>query len=432
MSTPRIVPAFDEVEDGEARVGLRVEGVAIEQLALERREEALAHGVVVGIAHTAHRRPDAGLATAPAEGERRVLAALIRVMNHRGRSALRDGHVERGQDELGAEMGFHRPADDAATPRVEHDGEIQEAARREFSVDARRAVRAARHPVNRVNVRRQLHIGPRPRRQRSLPPRVVPAGGDTQHAAHGGDRMDGLVCGHELESLDGIALVSRANQAAAFERIARSSRSCRFSRRSRRSSSCSSVVRPSVRWPASSAACFTQFRIAWAEGSNSRPSSSGVRPCRTNSIICRRNAGGYARWLFGIVDAPFRPNHGVSTQPGQLHLHQTHTSTDMGCPPSRPHISQETLSGAATARERIMHGSDWMMVAIQANADAYYEDFQGVFQGVEKKSPGVTKQFFVANAVPTSVWPPAALRASASTNNSVAAAGRRAGWTTRR
>src|SRR5207302_5757668 len=141
----------------------------------------------------------------------------------------------------------------------------------------------------------------------------------TQHAAHGGDLMDGLVCGHELESLDGIVLVSRANQAAAFERIARSSRSCRFSRRSRRSSSCSSVVRPSVRSPASRAACFTQFRIAWAEGSNSRPSSSGVRPCRTNSIICRRNAGGYARWLFGIVDAPFRPNHGVSTKPGQLH-----------------------------------------------------------------------------------------------------------------
>src|SRR5438094_851281 len=387
MSTPRVVPAFDEVEDGAARVGLGAEAFAIEQLALERREEALAHGVVVGIAHTAHRRPDAGLATAPAEGERRVLAALIRVMNHLGRSALRDGHVERGQDELGAEVGFHRPADDPATPRVEHDGEIQEAgprrdvrdvrdpqpigagrrelavdeirgrprrlvshrrverfptahalhaggphepgdalaadleaARREFSVDAWCAVRAARHPVNRVDVRRQLPIGPRPRRQRALPPRVVPAGGDTQHAAHGGDLMDGLVCGHELESLDGIVLVSRANQAAAFERIARSSRSCRFSRRSRRSSSCSSVVRPSVRSPASRAACFTQFRIAWAEGSNSPPSSSGVRPCRTNSIICRRNAGGYARWLLGIVDAPFRPNHGVSTKPGQLQI----------------------------------------------------------------------------------------------------------------
>src|SRR6266404_8295071 len=52
MSTPWVVPAFDEVEDGEARVGLRAEAFAIEQLALERREEALAPGVVVGIAHT--------------------------------------------------------------------------------------------------------------------------------------------------------------------------------------------------------------------------------------------------------------------------------------------------------------------------------------------------------------------------------------------
>src|SRR5256885_15184881 len=118
MSTPRVVPAFDEVEDGAARVGLGAEAFAIEQLAVERREEPLAIGVVVGIALTAHRRSDAGLATAPAEGERRVLAALIRVMNHLGRSPLRDGHVERGQDELSAKMRFHRPADDAATPRV--------------------------------------------------------------------------------------------------------------------------------------------------------------------------------------------------------------------------------------------------------------------------------------------------------------------------
>src|SRR6058998_2435842 len=82
MATPRIVPAFDEVEEGEARSGLRAEGFAIEQLALERREEALAHGVVVGIAHTAHRRPDAGLATATAEGERRVLPKLNRSSQH--------------------------------------------------------------------------------------------------------------------------------------------------------------------------------------------------------------------------------------------------------------------------------------------------------------------------------------------------------------
>jgi hypothetical protein len=31
--------------------------------------------------------------------------------------------------------------------------------------------------------------------------------------------------------------------------------------------------------------------IAGADGSNSFASSSGVRPARTNSIICRRNSG---------------------------------------------------------------------------------------------------------------------------------------------
>src|SRR6266540_4222655 len=161
----------------------------------------------------------------------------------------------------------------------------------------------------------ELHIRPRTERERPLAPRVVSARGDTQDAAHGGDRMDGLVCRHELESLDGIVLVSRANQAAAFDRIARSSRSWRTSRRSRRNSSRSSAVSPSVRSPASRAVCFTQFRIACAEGSNWRPSSSGVRPFRTNSMRRRRNSGAYGRWLFGIVDAPFRPNHGVSTKP---------------------------------------------------------------------------------------------------------------------
>jgi len=32
------------------------------------------------------------------------------------------------------------------------------------------------------------------------------------------------------------------------------------------------------------------------------------------------NSGGYGPWLFGIVDAPFCANSGVSTKPGQLHM----------------------------------------------------------------------------------------------------------------
>src|SRR5207253_4474850 len=141
----------------------------------------------------------------------------------------------------------------------------------ELGMDPRRAVRPARVAVHRFDLSGHLHIGPRARRERALAPRVIPAGGDTQRATQGGHGMQGLMCGHELESLDGIEVVSRANQAAAFLRISRSSRSARFSRRSRRTSSCSTVVSPSWRRPASRSACRTQFRIAWAEGSNWRP-----------------------------------------------------------------------------------------------------------------------------------------------------------------
>jgi hypothetical protein len=54
-----------------------------------------------------------------------------------------------------------------------------------------------------------------------------------------------------------------------------SSRSTRTSLRRRRTSSFSSVGRPSERRPSSRAACTTQFRMALAEGSNLRASSSG-------------------------------------------------------------------------------------------------------------------------------------------------------------
>src|SRR5438128_2661894 len=127
MTASGIVPAFDEVDDSEGRVGLRAEVLPIEQLALEGPEEALAQRVVVRVADRTHGRPDAGLATPLAEGHRGVLAALIRVMNDVRRPTLRDGHLQRGQDELSPEMGFHRPADHASAPDIEDDGEIEEA-----------------------------------------------------------------------------------------------------------------------------------------------------------------------------------------------------------------------------------------------------------------------------------------------------------------
>jgi hypothetical protein len=122
-----------------------------------------------------------------------------------------------------------------------------------------------------------------------------------------------------LESLDGSASVSRANQTAAFRRISRSSRSALFSRRRRRTSSRSSVVRPSARRPASRSACRSQFRIVWADGSNCRPSSSGVRPVRASSTRRARSWGGYGGRVFGIVDSLLPPRGTVSTEAGQLH-----------------------------------------------------------------------------------------------------------------
>src|SRR6516162_8099655 len=121
--------------------------------------------------------------------------------------------------------------------------------------------------------------------------RALAAGGDTQDPAHGGDREFGLIFAHEPEPFDGIVFVSRANQAAAFERISLSSLSWRFSRLSWLSSSRSAVVRPSPRRPASHSACPTQFLIDCAVGSNSCASSSGERPARTSSTIWRRNSG---------------------------------------------------------------------------------------------------------------------------------------------
>ena len=56
----RVVPALDPFEHGHPGLGLAPEAPAIEQLAFQRSEEALGHGVVVGISDRsrAHERSD--------------------------------------------------------------------------------------------------------------------------------------------------------------------------------------------------------------------------------------------------------------------------------------------------------------------------------------------------------------------------------------
>jgi hypothetical protein len=52
-----ILEAIDELKDGHAGLTVQSEAAAIDELALESREETLAHGVVVWVPDRARRRP---------------------------------------------------------------------------------------------------------------------------------------------------------------------------------------------------------------------------------------------------------------------------------------------------------------------------------------------------------------------------------------
>jgi hypothetical protein len=50
------IEALDELEHRDPRFGLRLEPAPVEKLAFQCGEEALAHGIVVGVSDRAHRR----------------------------------------------------------------------------------------------------------------------------------------------------------------------------------------------------------------------------------------------------------------------------------------------------------------------------------------------------------------------------------------
>ncbi len=102
----------------------------------------------------------------------------------------------------------------------------------------------ARTGVDRADPFQQHLVSHGVRRGRTLPPRVIARLRYAEDARHDRDWKDGLVRAHEFEDPGGIAPVSRANQAAARERMSRSSRSCLFSRHNRASSSHSAAASP--------------------------------------------------------------------------------------------------------------------------------------------------------------------------------------------
>ena len=127
MPAMRVVPALDEIEHNGRGFALILESMEREQLALQRCVEALAHRIVVAIANGSHRRSNALALAALAKGDRRVLAALVRVMDHVLRPAPEDRHIERFEDEFGAQVVGHSPTDDATTEHVEYDSQVEKA-----------------------------------------------------------------------------------------------------------------------------------------------------------------------------------------------------------------------------------------------------------------------------------------------------------------
>src|SRR5690349_224380 len=73
MAASRIVPSLDVAEDRHSGLGLRGELAACQQLAFQCGEEALAHGVVVGVTDRPHGWAHTRLPTAAAERQRRIL-----------------------------------------------------------------------------------------------------------------------------------------------------------------------------------------------------------------------------------------------------------------------------------------------------------------------------------------------------------------------
>src|SRR6185437_8568191 len=80
-----VIPNLDVLEDRQTRDRSRHPDLAVEQFDLERREEALGHGVVEAVSDRAHRPHEASPLELLAESQGRVLATVIRVMDQPGR-----------------------------------------------------------------------------------------------------------------------------------------------------------------------------------------------------------------------------------------------------------------------------------------------------------------------------------------------------------
>jgi len=123
----RVVPALDELKHRGLRLCFGAKPETLKQLALQRREEALAHRVVIAIPDRAHRRPHPSGFAARSKSHRGVLRPLIGVMNDLLRASHCERHVQGTEHQLAQQMRAHGPAHYLATEHIEHHGQVQEA-----------------------------------------------------------------------------------------------------------------------------------------------------------------------------------------------------------------------------------------------------------------------------------------------------------------
>src|SRR6516162_2190572 len=97
MATSGIVPPLDVAEDRHPGLGLRREAASSQQLAFQCSEEALAHGVVVGITDRSHGWATASFPSAAAARKRCILGSLVPMVDDIARLVLTDRHLQRLQ-----------------------------------------------------------------------------------------------------------------------------------------------------------------------------------------------------------------------------------------------------------------------------------------------------------------------------------------------
>jgi hypothetical protein len=98
------------------------------ELGLQGGNEALRHRIVQSGSVPSHRRNDADLRKALAEGDRCVLNAAVGMM-HESRGWLTPPyrHLEGIDHELCSHVGVHRPSNDPARMSVQDEGQVEEA-----------------------------------------------------------------------------------------------------------------------------------------------------------------------------------------------------------------------------------------------------------------------------------------------------------------